>query len=87
MCKVFLFFFSKLKKKKFISQQHIMWVYKIHETLQKKKKLIYLKQLTLQDMFINIKDCSANKSYNSGSHCSTSITFCIKKMLIKVFNC
>jgi hypothetical protein len=34
-----------------------------------------MKQLTLQDMFKNIKNCSADKSNDSGSHCSASSTF------------
>jgi hypothetical protein len=39
-----------------------------------KNKLKYMKQLTLQDMFKRIKDWSADKSDNSGSHYFTSGT-------------
>jgi hypothetical protein len=45
-----------------------------------------MKQLTLQDMFKKIEDSSAEKSDNSGSHCSTSSTFQVKPTLINVFN-
>jgi hypothetical protein len=40
-----------------------------------KYKLKCMKQLTLQDMFKKIKDRSADKSDNSGSHYFTSGTF------------
>jgi hypothetical protein len=62
----------ELEQIRFVSEQDIMWVYKIEVV---KKKLKWMKQLTLQDMFKMIKDCSAGKNDYSGSHCSTSGTF------------
>jgi hypothetical protein len=38
-------------------------------------------------MFKKIKGCSADKSDNSGSHCSTSSTFQVKQMSVNGFNC
>jgi hypothetical protein len=39
-------------------------------------------------MFKKIKECSADKGDDSGSHCSTSNSFQVKQMLKKnVFNC
>jgi hypothetical protein len=63
-----------LEQKSFISEQHVMWVYKIQEVLQT-NKLKCMKQLTLQDMFKKVEYCSADKNDNSGFHCSTSCAF------------
>ena len=64
----------RLEQKHFISEQNNMLAYKMHEISQK-NEFKWKKHLTLQDMFKEIKDHSATKSNNSGSHCSNSRTF------------
>jgi hypothetical protein len=43
-----------------------------------------MKQLPLQGMFKKITKCFADKSDNSGSRCSTSMTFLVNQILINL---
>lgn len=69
----------------FNSNRHSIGVYtcKTQEDLQK-QKFKCMKQLTLQGMFREITNCFADNSDNSGSPCSTSMTFLVNQISINV---
>jgi hypothetical protein len=77
---------NKLEQSSFISEQHILWVYKIQEVKKVRDNLKRMTQLTLQRMFKKIRDCSVGKSDNSSLIVNFK-HFLGKKIFINIFIC